>query len=99
MLKKISKALDEMAKNEELMAGILDQVEGIGVGGGDMGEGVSGMGEMEAPVHPEVYNGNDGGSALKGERLITIGEDKDEDLMQHTNKNAGGSQMSIGQQQ
>jgi hypothetical protein len=42
MLKKIAKALDEMAKNEELMEGILaaavgmDEMEGEGVGGGEI---------------------------------------------------------------
>jgi hypothetical protein len=41
----------------------------------------------------------DASAAKQGDRLITIGEDKDEDLMHQTNKNPGGSQMSIGQQQ
>jgi len=42
MIKKVAKALDEMAKNEELMEGILaaavgaDELEGAGVGGGEI---------------------------------------------------------------
>ena len=51
MLKKIAKALDEMAKNEELMAGILDQVEGAE--DGQIAGAISGMRDLEAPVHPE----------------------------------------------
>jgi len=38
MLKKIAKALDNMAKNEEIMANILADIDN---------------GDMEAPVHPE----------------------------------------------
>jgi hypothetical protein len=65
MIKKVAKALDEMAKNEELMEGILaaavsaDELEG-GVGGG----------EIEQPG--ERAQNNEG-----GEHLGTIGEDCD----------------------
>lgn len=41
MLKKIAKALDNMAKNEEIMANILADIENA---------------EMEAAVHPEANN-------------------------------------------
>jgi len=36
MLKKVAKALDEMAKNEELMEGILAAAVGEDVGGGEI---------------------------------------------------------------
>eukprot|EP00347_Sterkiella_histriomuscorum_P007882 403347201 len=77
MLKKIAKSLDEMAKNEELMAGILDQVDG----------------DLEAPVHPAEQLPIEQ-NIKGGERLITIGEDKDEDFMHQTNKNQGSSSMT-----
>jgi hypothetical protein len=73
MVKKIARALDEMAKNEELMEGILAAALGDMDGGypedgearGDGGR--VGGGEIESP------EGNN------GERLGTIGEDGDED--------------------
>lgn len=61
MLKKIAKTLDEMAKNEELMSGILAAAE-EDAGAPDMqGEG-------------EYTEGGEG-----QQRLITIGEDGEED--------------------
>ncbi|CDW75040.1 UNKNOWN [Stylonychia lemnae] len=83
MLKKIARALDNMAKNEEIMANILADVDN---------------GDLEAAVHPEneiqqqqlqqqIQNDK------QGERLGTIGEDGDEDLQQHTNKNQGSQSM------
>jgi hypothetical protein len=72
MIKKVAKALDEMAKNEELMEGIL----AAAVGEGD--EGGVGGGEIEQPDGDEEAEferaQNEG-----GERLGTIGEDGDED--------------------
>lgn len=89
MLKKIAKSLDEMAKNEELMAGILEQAD-------DNNNGAGNTHTDEVPVHPTDYLDNNptaGGGGLVGGnssnniiknsgRLLTIGEDKDEDLMQ-----------------
>lgn len=74
MIKKVAKALDEMAKNEELMEGILAAAVGA-----DELEGGVGGGEIEQPGDDEeeferAQNNNEG-----GERLGTIGEDGDED--------------------
>jgi hypothetical protein len=71
MVKKIARALDEMAKNEELMEGILAAAMGdMDYAAGDEpngnGGGRIGGGEIEQP---------DG----ENERLGTIGEDGDED--------------------
>ena len=71
MVKKIARALDEMAKNEELMEGIL----------------AAAMGDMDyaAGDEPNGNRGDRvGGGALElpegeNERLGTIGEDGDED--------------------
>ena len=67
MLKKVAKALDEMAKNEELMEGIL----AAAVGNEEDEEGNSrvGGGLIEQPP----------GADEDDERLGTIGEDGDED--------------------
>ena len=64
MLKKVAKALDEMAKNEELMEGIL----AAAVGNEDDEDGRVGGGLIEQPPADE-----------DDERLGTIGEDGDED--------------------
>jgi hypothetical protein len=64
MLKKVAKALDEMAKNEELMEGIL----AAAVGMDDPEEDRVGGGMIEQPEDEEG-----------DERLGTIGEDGDED--------------------
>jgi hypothetical protein len=74
MIKKVAKALDEMAKNEELMEGIMAAAVGA-----DELEGGVGGGEIEQPGDDEeeferAQNNNEG-----GERLGTIGEDGDED--------------------
>ena len=66
MLKKVAKTLDEMAKNEELMAGLL---EAAGDEGGDYYEGEPGDGQQ-----------------IPQQRLITIGEDGEEDRHFDTNK-------------
>ena len=74
MIKKVAKALDEMAKNEELMEGIL----AAAVGEDGMDDGRVGGGEIEHPGEDEEEferaQNNEG-----GERLGTIGEDGDED--------------------
>jgi hypothetical protein len=72
MLKKVAKALDEMAKNEELMEGILAAAVGAEMEDEmDGDEGRVGGGEIEQPDQ------EDGGD----ERLGTIGEDNDEDKL------------------
>ena len=75
MIKKVAKALDEMAKNEELMEGILAAAVGAD---GEMDDGGVGGGEIEHPGDDEEEferaHNNEG-----GERLGTIGEDGDED--------------------
>ncbi len=85
MLKKVAKALDEMAKNEELMEGILQAA----VGGMDddpnmlMEDGnrmMGGGGEIEQP---------------EGERLGTIGEDGDEDRHIYDTNTHGGLARDI----
>jgi hypothetical protein len=68
MVKKIARALDEMAKNEELMEGIL----------------AAAMGDMDYAAGDEPNGARIGGGALElpegeNERLGTIGEDGDED--------------------
>ena len=68
MLKKVAKALDEMAKNEELMAGLLEAAADEQDGG-------------------EYYEGEQvEGSQVPQQRLITIGEDGEEDRHFDTNK-------------
>ena len=69
MLKKVAKALDEMAKNEELMAGLLEAAGDEGEGGEQYYEGEQFEGEQQ----PQ-------------QRLITIGEDGEEDRHFDTNK-------------
>lgn len=69
MLKKVAKALDEMAKNEELMEGIL----AAAVGAEMEDEGRVGGGEIEHP-----YDEDDDGQPQQ--RLGTIGEDGDEQI-------------------
>lgn len=85
MLKKVAKALDEMAKNEELMEGILAAAMGADMDDGEEGGRVGG-GEIELPDE-------------KNERLGTIGEDGDEDkhiydtnTQNHGNKSSGALQ-------
>ena len=85
MIKKVAKALDEMAKNEELMEGILAAAVGA-----DELEGGVGGGEIEQPGYDEeeferAQNNNDG-----GERLGTIGEDGDEDKQIYDTNTQGG---------
>ena len=76
MIKKVAKALDEMAKNEELMEGIL--AAAVGADEMDDDDGRVGGGEIEHPADDEEEferaQNNEG-----GERLGTIGEDGDED--------------------
>lgn len=73
MIKKVAKALDEMAKNEELMEGILAAAVGDGDDNGRVGGG-----EIEHPDadEEEFERAQNEGN---GERLGTIGEDGDED--------------------
>lgn len=71
MIKKVAKALDEMAKNEELMEGILAAAVGMDE------DGRVGGGEIEQP------DGREG----DGERLGTIGEDGDEDRQIYDTQN------------
>jgi hypothetical protein len=72
MVKKIARALDEMAKNEELMEGILAAAMGdMDYAEGDGREGRIGGGEIEQPDDQDPRGDN--------ERLGTIGEDGDED--------------------
>lgn len=80
MVKKIARALDEMAKNEDLMEGILaaamgdmDYADDGNADGGRQGDGRIGGGEIEQPGDDE------GGREQDNERLGTIGEDGDED--------------------
>lgn len=64
MLKKVAKALDEMAKNEELMAGILAAAEeDIAAAEGQIDE----------------YGDDDQQQDVGEKRLITIGEDGEEE--------------------
>jgi hypothetical protein len=86
MLKKVAKALDEMAKNEELMEGILSAA--MGMDGEDEEGGRVGGGEIEQPDHQQMDGGDDeeGGG---NQRLGTIGEDGDEDK-QIYDTNTGG---------
>ena len=80
MLKKVAKALDEMAKNEELMEGIL--AAAVGDMEDDMQDGGRvGGGEIEQPEDDEGKEG--------GERLGTIGEDGDEDKHIYDTQNNG----------
>jgi hypothetical protein len=84
MVKKIARALDEMAKNEELMEGIL----------------AAAMGDMDYAAGDEPNGARIGGGALElpegeNERLGTIGEDGDEDkqiydTQQNQNKHKKG---------
>jgi len=68
MLKKVANALDEMAKNEELMAGILAAAEeDIAAAEGQIGE--------------EDEEAEDGEGPNEQQRLITIGEDGEEENM------------------
>lgn len=87
MLKKVAKALDEMAKNEELMEGILAAAVGDMDGEGDadmerdedeeeMDGKLIGGGQMIEQPEGEEGEGNE---RKGGERLGTIGEDGDED--------------------
>lgn len=82
MLKKVAKALDEMAKNEELMEGILaaavgmdgeedEAMEGGRVGGGEIEQ----PGKDEEDLRDDFEEDEEGGD----QRLGTIGEDRDED--------------------
>jgi len=83
MLKKVAKALDEMAKNEELMEGILAAAVGPDM---EDEEARVGGGEIE---HPD----DDEDDGIEGERLGTIGEDGDEDKHIY-DTNTGGGQKS-----
>jgi len=92
MLKKVAKALDEMAKNEELMEGILAAAVGADMEDGDaeIDGGRVGGGEIE---HPE----DDDGAGGNGERLGTIGEDGDEDKhIYDTNTQNNGTAGRLG---
>jgi hypothetical protein len=64
MLKKVARALDEMAKNEELMQGILAAAE-------DDDNIAAAEGRVEDDDYEDEMQGDD--------RLNTIGEDKDEE--------------------
>jgi hypothetical protein len=94
MVKKIARALDEMAKNEELMEGILAAAMGDMEGemgypedGGDgRGEGRVGGGEIESP---------EGGN----ERLGTIGEDGDEDKQIYDTQQNNNIKKRAGKQE
>lgn len=81
MIKKVAKALDEMAKNEELMEGILAAAVGMDE------DGRVGGGEIEHP---------DEGREGDGERLGTIGEDGDEDKQIYDTQNQGRSKSRAG---
>lgn len=90
MIKKIAKTLDEMAKNEELMQGILAAAE-QDLGGNDGGE------------DEDMYNDNNNNNMASGEiqqnpqqRLITIGEDGEEDRHYDTNKDNSKSGVVAG---
>lgn len=94
MLKKVAKALDEMAKNEELMEGILAAAVGADMeddGGAEIEGGRVGGGEIE---HPDDDVDGAGGN---GERLGTIGEDGDEDKhIYDTNTQNNGTSGNLG---
>jgi hypothetical protein len=80
MVKKIARALDEMAKNEELMEGILAAAMGdMDYAEGDDGrrDGRVGGGQIEQP--DDEYDEDGGRRGENNERLGTIGEDGDED--------------------
>lgn len=99
MVKKLTKALDEMTKNEELMNQLLaadgdedQEVEGELVrgymGGGQINDEEGGI---EQNIDDLDYNNMEEAK----ERLITIGEDKDEDKQFDTNKeNSRGGLIS-----
>ena len=67
LVKRLSKALDEIAKNEELMEGIL-------AAAADNNEGMDGQ-QQPAPIDEE--DEEDGGNGHTG-RLKTIGEEEDQ---------------------
>jgi len=94
MLKKVAKALDEMAKNEELMEGIL--AAAVGMDGEDeaMEGGRVGGGEIEQPMQDEGDLRDDLEDDEEGaggnQRLGTIGEDGDEDKHIYDTNMGGG---------
>jgi hypothetical protein len=103
MLKKVAKALDEMAKNEELMEGILQAA----MGADELDEGAGGRiggGEIEQPGPHHLHHDFEEG-ALGGERLGTIGEDGDEDRQNYDTHGPqqrsarGGSKKHISERQ
>ena len=76
MLKKVAKALDEMAKNDELMAGIM-------AAAGGMEDDGAYEGNTEGFVGDDYQDAADQAAQ---QRLITIGEDGEEDRQFDTNK-------------
>jgi hypothetical protein len=73
MLKKVAKALDEMAKNEELMSGLLEAAADDM--GGEPDYENDGQDDQDPDQNPQ-------------QRLITIGEDGEEDRHFDTHKDA-----------
>lgn len=67
LVKRLSKALDEIAKNEELMEGIL-------AAAADTNEGMDGQ---QQPAAIDEEDEEDGGNGQTG-RLKTIGEEEDQ---------------------
>ncbi|CDW71575.1 UNKNOWN [Stylonychia lemnae] len=83
MLKKIAKTLDEMAKNEDLMQGILAAAED------DMG------GQDDNQYEQNEYEEDE--NQQNQERLVTIGEDKEEDKLYESRKTAADKKSAAGQ--
>lgn len=96
MLKKVAKALDEMAKNEELMEGIL--AAAVGMDGEEdeaMDGGRVGGGEIEQPGQEDLRDDLDEDEG--DQRLGTIGEDRDEDRHIYDTNMAAGKQSKKGE--
>ena len=95
MLKKVAKALDEMAKNEELMEGILAAAVGADMEDDADNEGRVGGGEIEHPLGSPDGLGGEIAIEKEGERLGTIGEDGDEDRLIYDTKSQQQNKNNI----
>ena len=87
MMKKVARALDEMAKNEELMAGIMAATQDDGIGAEDM-EGAMEEQDYEQDDYEPEPQSRAGGQV----RLNTIGEEEQDEMT--AGKGVKGAAMS-----